>query len=171
MQNRYKMGYTLWGIIIVTYLRKEKAFNLTETKMRYWHRHAMHINKPDCLFCRGDMYEIAQYLQENGLEVLEVGDAWIKIRAEKNYRVWHGGVTDEVDLLYKIVTGKKDVENKTKLLRQKLTEKNIDMTCPNCYSKLKVKYGIFGFFLGCSNYPRCRYTKKIEYQLIDETPS
>lgn len=31
-------------------------------------------------------------------------------------------------------------------------------TCQNCNIPLKVKVGKFGQFLGCSNFPRCRYT-------------
>ena len=33
--------------------------------------------------------------------------------------------------------------------------------CPRCGGKLVVRKGKYGTFLGCSNYPKCRYTKKI----------
>ena len=33
--------------------------------------------------------------------------------------------------------------------------------CPDCGGQLKEKSGKFGLFIGCSNYPRCRYTRKI----------
>lgn len=32
--------------------------------------------------------------------------------------------------------------------------------CPICGEKLMKKNGKYGFFWGCSNYPKCRYTKK-----------
>ena len=32
-----------------------------------------------------------------------------------------------------------------------------DMECPNCGSKLVEKFGRFGKFLSCSNYPECKY--------------
>ena len=32
--------------------------------------------------------------------------------------------------------------------------------CPQCGAPLKHRTGKYGSFLGCSNYPRCRYTKK-----------
>ena len=35
-------------------------------------------------------------------------------------------------------------------------------TCPKCGGKLVVKRGIYGTFLGCENYPKCRYTEKIK---------
>ena len=34
--------------------------------------------------------------------------------------------------------------------------------CPQCQGKLVVRNGKFGKFIGCSNYPKCRYTKNID---------
>lgn len=34
--------------------------------------------------------------------------------------------------------------------------------CPKCGGELKERNGRFGAFFGCSNYPACRYTKKIQ---------
>ena len=34
-------------------------------------------------------------------------------------------------------------------------------TCPRCGGRLKERSGKYGSFLGCSNYPRCRYTRKL----------
>jgi hypothetical protein len=33
--------------------------------------------------------------------------------------------------------------------------------CPRCGGKLVVRQGKYGSFLGCSNYPKCRYTKHL----------
>ncbi|MGI2270001.1 topoisomerase DNA-binding C4 zinc finger domain-containing protein [Staphylococcus cohnii] len=33
--------------------------------------------------------------------------------------------------------------------------------CPRCNSELVVRTGKNGQFLGCSNYPNCKYTKSI----------
>lgn len=33
--------------------------------------------------------------------------------------------------------------------------------CPECGGKLREKNGQYGGFIGCSNYPKCRYTRKI----------
>ena len=35
---------------------------------------------------------------------------------------------------------------------------NDKMTCPRCGSRLKERKGKYGTFLGCTDYPRCRYT-------------
>lgn len=34
--------------------------------------------------------------------------------------------------------------------------------CPRCGGRLVVRHGRYGDFLGCSNYPRCRYTKDLK---------
>ncbi|WP_234117536.1 topoisomerase DNA-binding C4 zinc finger domain-containing protein [Clostridium hydrogenum] len=34
--------------------------------------------------------------------------------------------------------------------------------CPQCGSKMKLRSGQYGTFWGCSNYPKCRYTKDYE---------
>lgn len=35
-------------------------------------------------------------------------------------------------------------------------------SCPWCKSgQLRTIYGKYGYFVGCSNYPNCRYTKNI----------
>ncbi|AEF96326.1 DNA topoisomerase I [Methanotorris igneus] len=34
--------------------------------------------------------------------------------------------------------------------------------CPKCGGKLVIKNGIYGAFLGCENYPKCKYTEKIK---------
>ena len=36
-----------------------------------------------------------------------------------------------------------------------------DSICPECGGKLRERNGQYGSFIGCSNYPRCRYTRKI----------
>lgn len=32
--------------------------------------------------------------------------------------------------------------------------------CPKCGGKLIMRDGKYGTFIGCSNYPKCRYTEK-----------
>ena len=34
-----------------------------------------------------------------------------------------------------------------------------DSQCPRCSGRLQLRNGQFGAFLGCTNYPRCRYTR------------
>lgn len=42
--------------------------------------------------------------------------------------------------------------------KEELISSNI---CPRCNGELTKKYGKRGSFLGCSNYPKCRYTKNL----------
>ena len=37
-----------------------------------------------------------------------------------------------------------------------------DRICPFCNGILVTRQGIYGSFLGCSNYPKCNFTKKID---------
>jgi DNA topoisomerase-1 len=40
---------------------------------------------------------------------------------------------------------------------------DIERTCPTCKKgKLVLRKSIYGAFYGCSNYPKCKYTEKIE---------
>ena len=47
-------------------------------------------------------------------------------------------------------------------------------TCPDCgQGKLSIKLGKFGAFLGCSNYPECKYTKPltdVSEEMSNDTP-
>lgn len=36
-----------------------------------------------------------------------------------------------------------------------------NLTCPECGNNLTKKKGKFGYFIGCSNYPNCKYSRKI----------
>lgn len=91
----------------MSYSKTEKTFNLTSTKLRKWHMVSGHKNQPGCIFCEGDMYKIEKYFRDNDLfGIVSVGHAWIKIKAEKNYRSVMGGITDETEKLYKMITEK-----------------------------------------------------------------
>jgi DNA topoisomerase-1 len=44
--------------------------------------------------------------------------------------------------------------------------------CPTCHAgRLSLKAGKFGAFIGCSNYPECRYTRQLGVAEGDEAPS
>ena len=34
--------------------------------------------------------------------------------------------------------------------------------CPRCGGRLSIKHGKYGAFIGCQNYPKCKYTKNIK---------
>ena len=53
---------------------------------------------------------------------------------------------------------RKDIGNTDQKYISKLQENNL---CPLCGAILKERDGKYGKFYGCSNYPNCKYTKKI----------
>ena len=50
------------------------------------------------------------------------------------------------------------VNNIKKTLNEQPSDNRI---CPKCGGKLVERKGKYGDFLGCSNYPRCKYTWKL----------
>lgn len=46
-------------------------------------------------------------------------------------------------------------------LNQKIMQNGIKM-CPKCGSKLQVRKSTYGYFYGCKNYPKCKYTENID---------
>lgn len=53
------------------------------------------------------------------------------------------------------------VANKTDIQVESVKE-NTNGICPKCGGSLTRRRGKFGEFIGCTNYPRCRYTGKID---------
>jgi len=43
-----------------------------------------------------------------------------------------------------------------------LEKGNIEKKCPKCGKNLVARKSLYGAFLGCSGYPKCRYTEKLE---------
>jgi len=39
---------------------------------------------------------------------------------------------------------------------------SIDEKCPKCGGKLVIRKSAYGTFIGCENYPKCKYTRKIK---------
>lgn len=57
----------------------------------------------------------------------------------------------------------KSCKNKTNYSVKKYPNLNRNnfRLCPKCGSKLLIKSGPYGAFMGCSNYPSCRYTRRL----------
>lgn len=65
------------------------------------------------------------------------------------------GLTEIRNKVKKNNVSKKDVEEYEE---KSAPKKN---TCPKCGADLVVRKGKYGDFLGCKNYPKCKYTKEI----------
>lgn len=60
-------------------------------------------------------------------------------------------------------TFKQLIDEKTKTVsRKEMTHEVIDEICPNCGKQLVIQLGKRGRFIGCSAYPKCKYTRNIE---------
>ncbi len=92
-----------------------------------------------------------------------------------------GEVVRNYDINKTIMSYKKEIIDNVDELKEKIVTNNIvdkdirkrhvekikavkefydDKTCPVCGSKLKLRTGKYGNFLGCTNYPKCKYTRK-----------
>lgn len=54
----------------------------------------------------------------------------------------------------------RSVEKKSKASTASEASENASLMCPECGGKLVVRNGKHGEFYGCSNFPKCRYTKE-----------
>ncbi len=66
----------------------------------------------------------------------------------------------------KLMAKKQNIKQSThkKNIQKNLNHRNAlsqKLICPNCGAKLILRTGKYGKFYGCSNYPKCRYTKNI----------
>ncbi|MCD6232886.1 type I DNA topoisomerase [bacterium] len=57
----------------------------------------------------------------------------------------------------------KQLEKKYKeLSKDKIAQEKTDKTCPLCGAPLIIKFGRYGKFYACSNFPKCKYTSPLE---------
>ncbi len=63
-----------------------------------------------------------------------------------------------------------NLKTKTKEVKKEEFQEKMDKNCPDCGGDLIMKFGRFGKFIACSNYPNCRYTEKTgeEKKLAEE---
>lgn len=68
----------------------------------------------------------------------------------------------------------KNLKMKTKEIKKEDFQKDLGRKCPECGNKLIEKFGRFGKFIACSNYPECKFTEKtkedqaVEKQIIQQ---
>ncbi len=56
----------------------------------------------------------------------------------------------------------KNITDKTKEVKKEDFLEKVGRQCPKCGGDLVVKFGRFGKFIACSNFPECKYTEKTE---------
>jgi DNA topoisomerase-1 len=55
------------------------------------------------------------------------------------------------------------------LKRADVTHEQLDEACPECGSQLSIRLGRNGRFIGCTNYPECKYTRNLKEE-ADQPP-
>ena len=66
----------------------------------------------------------------------------------------------------------KNLEAKTKTIKKEDFQEKLDRKCPDCGGELIMKFGRFGKFIACSNYPECKHTEKTDAEKkVDEENS
>lgn len=73
---------------------------------------------------------------------------------------------EQMDMIYYTLSkcNRKDtISNAEHIDNIEVMKNNIaNNICPRCGSTLVLRHGTYGRFMGCSQYPRCRFTKKID---------
>ncbi len=65
-----------------------------------------------------------------------------------------------VSIYEKLINSKLDIKNKEHVKNIKIMKKDIDNNiCPRCGGTLIGRNGKYGTFMGCSNYPKCKFIK------------
>lgn len=72
------------------------------------------------------------------------------------------GDADEVEILRNFWNRFTPLVDQAYADMEKLAPEKVGETCPDCGSELVYRNGRYGRFISCSNFPTCRYTRKIE---------
>ena len=72
------------------------------------------------------------------------------------------GDADEIEILRSFWERFTPLVDRAYADMEKLAPEKVGEICPDCGSELVYRNGRFGRFISCSNFPKCRYTRKIE---------
>jgi DNA topoisomerase-1 len=94
----------------------------------------------------------------------DIFDVEFTAQMEENLDKIEEGQRDWVDTLKEFyLPFQKDLEMARVSMRNVKGEKiPTDATCERCGSKMVKRWGKRGYFLACSSYPKCRYTREVE---------
>ena len=94
----------------------------------------------------------------------DIFDIEFTAQMEENLDKIEKGERDWVDTLKEFYTPfQKDLEMAKTSMRDVKREKILtDAICERCGSKMVKRWGKRGYFLACSSYPKCRYTREVE---------
>ena len=151
----------------VQYLGKNKSYFLNPIHQNYGHVKALEelLNLDNKYFipivCFSNQAKLK--IETNGNVVpldylVSTIKSYQNIMIESNLQVIINKIIDSN------ITDKAESKKHVKNIKNKITEDNdkVDnMICPNCGGNLVVRNGKYGSFIECSNYPQCKFIKKI----------
>lgn len=95
------------------------------------------------------------------------GNRWIKcefcgkIAIESEFNTYGGAGHINLGTCKECSTNNPAVKQRAEEQTAKLRSKYDPNVCPECGGRLRERSGPYGRFMGCSNYPTCRYNRKI----------
>lgn len=127
-------------------------------------------NKSHCYHIRkviGEKYIVNSLvvMANNNADKIDCSNV-ININVLKSYiKRFDNGVRlsiEEMDDIYnKLLSARSNMTNREHVKNIRNTQKELDQNiCPRCGGTLILKKGVNGSFYGCSNYPKCKFTKK-----------
>lgn len=95
---------------------------------------------------------------EHDGELTRLGTLISKIASYQNEII---GNTDEIvtEIIKNNITDQSIKKNHITNIKENIID-NDPNKCPKCGGQLVVRNGKYGTFIGCSNYPKCKYTRK-----------
>ena len=87
----------------------------------------------------------------------------LNIKAKKATKVSYINNNIKNIILTNNITNVRERKKHIKTIESNLKQTNVlikENICPRCGNNLNKKHGKYGYFLGCSDYPKCRYIKK-----------
>lgn len=100
-------------------------------------------------------------------EMLEFAKEFLQYNREerkdyvKKYETLVADINKVVEDVPKNTESKEQFYKRTSQKNLSRTDNKQEELCPQCQGKLVMRNGKFGKFVGCSNYPNCKYTRKI----------
>lgn len=146
----------------VIYKRKEKLYNpLIQNDVHIKRLEEVLENINDIKFI-----SIVAFTLRADIKVKTDKNLIYSLKLPKTIRKYKEEVMDEhkVNQIYeaiKILNIKDKTVKKEHISRIKNYKKEEKKKCPQCQSELILRSGKYGKFWGCSDYPKCKYTKQI----------
>ncbi|MBO5888960.1 MAG: NERD domain-containing protein [Clostridia bacterium] len=125
--------------------------------------HIYHINK-----ALGNKYKVNSLvvMVQNNADKVDIPNVVNLIDLNNYLKNFNDGTHysfEEMDIIYnKLLSASSKITNSQHIQSIKNTQTELKLgICPRCGGKLVEREGKYGVFIGCSNYPKCKFIKKV----------